>query len=191
MLTFDKEKHEYRWNGVVVPSVTQILKDNNISFDFERNVPSQILERSILFGNAVHLAINYHENGILDEDNLDEPLKNCLRQWVLFKEQYGVSVIESEHQGYCSLGFGFTIDIIAKVEKLKNEQAIIDIKTGPAGAAVEIQTAGYVLGMENKIKHRMSVEIAQTAYKPRILTDKNAQSVFLSALNLTNYRRNQ
>ena len=50
MLTFDAEKHEYRWNGQLVPGVTSILEPLT-DFSF---VPPDVLRAAQDFGTAVH-----------------------------------------------------------------------------------------------------------------------------------------
>lgn len=66
--TFDHDKHEYRANGVILPSVTQIIGRLHNSY---QNVPAHILQNKAEIGTAVHRAIELYESGWLDEDTLD------------------------------------------------------------------------------------------------------------------------
>ena len=62
VLTFDPEKHEYRINGVLVPSVSQILAP---LYDFSK-IPRDVLERKRQIGTAIHKAIELDLLGDLD-----------------------------------------------------------------------------------------------------------------------------
>jgi hypothetical protein len=64
--TYNEEWHTYRVNGEIVPSVTQLLKDN--SYD---NVDKKILEKAAKRGTLIHKEIEdfikHNKNGYTDE----------------------------------------------------------------------------------------------------------------------------
>ncbi|TBR16981.1 hypothetical protein EPO66_03635 [bacterium] len=93
-LTFDKDSHSYKLNGVVIPSVTQILQKVGIS-DFSM-VPADRLESARKFGSAVHLACELFDKGTLDECALDSNLWPYLDAWVSFKKEYALEFISIE-----------------------------------------------------------------------------------------------
>lgn len=87
-LEFFEDEHIYLVDGVIVPSITQIL-----SFRFGRkyaHVRKDVLERAAKAGTAVHEAIeNYCKTG--EECDLPE-----LRNFKFLKRQYGFEVLENE-----------------------------------------------------------------------------------------------
>jgi len=89
MLTFDGEKHEYVWDGIVVPSVTQIigewleLPDLNIYVNKNtgKTIPSDVMKNAADFGTAIHKAIKLLIENNLDWRSLDENLLPALNQF--------------------------------------------------------------------------------------------------------------
>ena len=84
MLTFDPGPHKYFWNGVPVPSVTEILSPlTDLSF-----VDADVLRRAQAFGTAVHYACELHDTGRLDEEALDPELAPYLAGWRKFCSEH-------------------------------------------------------------------------------------------------------
>ena len=67
--TFLAERHIYEYEGVVVPSVTQVLTLAGIH-DVS-HVPLHYLERAAGIGSAVHQACEYLDEGKLDLESVD------------------------------------------------------------------------------------------------------------------------
>ena len=88
VLEYIDETHTYIYDGVVVPSVTQMLKSK---FGSKYNgVPKNVLERAAMRGTAVHKAIeDYEQQGI--ETDLSE-----LRNYIRLKEWYDFTVMDNE-----------------------------------------------------------------------------------------------
>ena len=88
VLEYIDETHTYIYNGVVLPSITQILK-----FKFGGKydgIPKATLERAAEQGTAVHQAIeDYEQHGI--ETELPE-----LRNYKFLKRAYGFECIANE-----------------------------------------------------------------------------------------------
>ena len=80
MLTFDNSKHEYRFNGVVVPSVTQILKAVGLS-DYSY-IPTGVLQIATERGTVVHKIIEWYEQDILDASSIDPELKGYFESYL-------------------------------------------------------------------------------------------------------------
>lgn len=79
MLDFDPDKHEYRLDGSLVPSVTQVLHACGMLPDYSRLDPF-FRER----GSAVHEAIRLDLRGELEEESVDEevaPYLDRFRRW--------------------------------------------------------------------------------------------------------------
>lgn len=95
-LTFDPEPHIYRFDGEVIPSVTQLLEPL-ISY---AGVPGAILQHAAERGTAVHLATEYWDDGDLDEDSIDPEVLPYVQAWQRFRGESGFVVERSEMRLY-------------------------------------------------------------------------------------------
>jgi len=140
VLTFAPEKHEYRWNGTVVPSVTTVLSP---LVDLSR-IPRNVLEDARARGTAIHRMIELHAKGDLDEDNLPQWLQHPFAQWLKFLDQTGFEIDQSEQRVYhAQYGYAGTFDLTGKLRG-KRRRALIDIKRSLlAGRVIGFQTAAY------------------------------------------------
>lgn len=152
---FNEELHRYTLNGVVLPSVTQILKPLH---DFSC-VPADVLRRACEFGTAVHKTVELYLRDDLDEDSLDEPLYNCLLAYKAF---------EADH--YDVLDCSYQIETIQYHPKLKyagtpdiDGDVVIDIKSRPCNLLTDsIQLAAYDHFKSGK-RDRYVLELKQDA----------------------------
>ena len=87
-LEYIDETHTYIYNGIVLPSVTQLLK---VKFGNKYDgIPQEILERAASRGTELHKAIeDYETQGI--ESNVPE-----LRNWKFLKRAYKFECIDNE-----------------------------------------------------------------------------------------------
>lgn len=88
VLEYIDATHTYLYNGVVLPSVTQLLqKKFGNKYD---GIPKSVLERAAERGTALHNAIeNYEQLGI--ETELVE-----LHNWIALKAEHDLSVMGNE-----------------------------------------------------------------------------------------------
>ena len=193
-LTFTEKGHEYRLDGLVLPSVTQIISDVGLS-DFSR-VNKELLDRSVAFGSAVHETIRLKIKGTLDESTLDEHLVPYLRAWEKFYNDFSVCVWASEEKGHNpTLRYAYRFDYKASMYcNKKTGIYLIDIKTGHPKPADRIQLAGYRLGVQEKVDGIMLLylnpDIKPFGYKVDVATyNKKDEAVFISALNIWNFRK--
>lgn len=137
-LHFDEADHVYSVGGVVLPSVTQLLKP--IAPDFSM-VPPDVLERKRALGVAVHLACELLDNGELDE--LDDALAPYVDAWQLFKQQTGALILMNEQRlHHPVMQYAGTLDRLAN---LLGGIWMLDIKTAAEPAPVYgPQLSGYV-----------------------------------------------
>lgn len=78
MLTFEQTDHIYKWNGVVVPSVTQVISTFLPMFD------SELVRRAGVFGSALHKTLELYDRDDLGEyDPVFEPY---IAAWQKFKD---------------------------------------------------------------------------------------------------------
>lgn len=88
VLEYIEETHTYLYDGVVLPSITQLLKTKfGGKYD---GIPKDILERAADMGSAVHKSIeDFEKQGI--ESNLPE-----LRNYKFLKKAYKFDCIDNE-----------------------------------------------------------------------------------------------
>ena len=132
MIEFIEEIHQYLVDGILVPSVTQILK--KIFPTKYENVDKKILDEKSQYGTKLHKCIE-----IIEKKKPKRPIAYCkkyiginiyqeesLKQYLKIKEQYNIKVLESEKKVQYKGLYGGTLDIKGEVNGCK---ALIDIKT--------------------------------------------------------------
>lgn len=151
MLTFDSEKHLYLWNGVPVPSVTQIIHEwMEVSVYGERYFVNRFTGTAISadpfraaggFGTAVHAGAKLlAEGNALDYDALHPSLHHPLDEFVRWQTDYSPEYRIIEKPLYSAkFNYAGTPDIIAIIRR---RLAVVDIKTGGYDMA-GVQMAGY------------------------------------------------
>ena len=88
VLEYIDETHTYLYDGIVLPSITQLLKAKfGSKYD---GIPKATLDRAAELGTAVHKAIeDYERQGI--ETDLPE-----LRNWKFLKKAYNFGCLDNE-----------------------------------------------------------------------------------------------
>lgn len=82
-LKFDEAAHRYTVGGKIIPSVTQIISAVGLyEFDF---VSRQTLAIAAERGRCVHTYIEWHEQGVLDEDSIDPDLQGYFDAYLAAK----------------------------------------------------------------------------------------------------------
>ncbi len=193
-LTFNEENHEYRLNGLVIPSVTQIIEWVFRSFD---GVKESFLEEASWRGTCVHKAVYLHELSILDWNTLDTQFVPYLEAWILFKKQTGFITDPEFMEKPCFhpvYKYGMTPDIPGSLFGVKT---LLDIKTGNILPIAALQLAAYQEGInatkpKEKIKARYAIQLKKDGkYK---LSDefktKTDFNTFLCAMSVYNWKGN-
>lgn len=187
-LTFDAATHTYRWKGVVVRSVTQVIEDAMHTF---ARVPGQVLEVAQLRGTNVHLACQYHDEDCLDESEFTLEELGYLAGWRRFLVEHEPNFTAIEKPFYNEVyGYPGTPDRDGSllVKGGRAEDANIDIKTGTASSPTwGIQTAAYVQG---KPRRRFTVQLSSDGnYKLLEWTDPMDWPAFVSLLTFNRWKR--
>ena len=183
MIEFDNEKHEYKVEGKVIPSVTQIIYD---IFPFK-------------FGNDFAMKKGKNGHHILEiwdkeyKDISDVFTKLYLAAWQKFLDDFQIKFQPDwiEMPLYSKTwGFAGTLDRLGDInEKL----TIIDIKIGQNSKTYALQTIAYSLLVEEnlkiKVKNRWLV-ILNNKGKYSIIEHKNQtdKTAFLSCFNLFKWK---
>lgn len=144
-LTFDEAKHEYRWGGAVVPSVTQCL-DRLHSF---AGVPFDVLEAAKKRGSYVHAMCEAYDLDELDEAENAKVAGGAyvgyLAAWKRFLGDYGPNWTHIEQRGYSGrYQYAGTEDRAGTLSRRLTGRFGIDIKTSQQAHRVwGLQTAAY------------------------------------------------
>jgi hypothetical protein len=140
-LQFIPESHTYLVDGIIRPSVSQILQTTGIS-DIS-GIPPEVLEKARMFGSSVHKFCELSDKGELEQYEVQPEVMPCLMAWETFKSENKVEIVEVEKAYYCALGYCGTIDRLAKVD---GKLTVIDIKTSSTvQKSAAIQLAAYAL----------------------------------------------
>ena len=132
MIEFIEQEHLYLVDGVITPSVTQILQF--LFPDKYKDVPPEILAKKAEYGSILHKVIEIAEQEQMFNieqikykiEGINYIIENSFEQYLKLKEKYRIKVLEQEQiVAYKNLYCG-TFDMIANVN---NKKSLIDIKT--------------------------------------------------------------
>lgn len=181
-------RHEYRFDGALVPSVTGIISPLTKLWGTGAQ-----LARAREEGRAIHKLVELECKDQLD--SVPYWLGPYLRAWLSFKEHSGFRLVASEFIGYESaLRYAGTLDLDGVLTKFKGSPAaLIDIKRSLAGApAIGVQLAGYH-GLVSGPRLRFGLQLKDNGtYRLAEYKDPGDRAVFLSCLSILRWReRNQ
>ena len=203
-LTFDPEKHEYRANGELVPSVTQVLGQwllpsggaYHINTFTGQTIDAEKFENARESGNAIHKGAAYllegkglNWNALAPQ--LVAPLRRC-EEWI---KTFGVKPLYVEEPMYSKpLGVAGTPDVLCTIYGDPHGLALVDIKTGLVNDMVGPQTAAYEKLTRDskgirKIIRRYSLVLPRdgSPYKFTPLTGEQDYAFFCARLTQFNY----
>lgn len=185
-LTFKNEndEHVYELDGVVVPSVTQVLQGVGlINFD---GVPAAALEYARNRGSLVHQALEFYDQDDLDVYSLDPAIASYLPgyQRYLIDSGFIPETIEQRvyHEQYRYAG---TLD---RTGTMGGKRVLIDLKTGAVDKWVALQTAAYEMCLPDGYERYALQLTAEGKYKLTKFSDHRDRQVWLSALALFNWK---
>jgi hypothetical protein len=110
MLTFQEKDHRYFWDGIEVPSVSQVMKTLGISKDWGAT-PQYYRDRGIAVAKAIELFLK----GTLDESSLDPVIVPYLEQfksWLQGNPKLGGLVLSEEKYYSKKLAYAGRIDLV-------------------------------------------------------------------------------
>lgn len=156
---FNEERHEYSVNGVVIPSVTQILSSLGYSnMEAAERFNPEAVERKRQLGKLVHQACHFWDESDLKEHDdqghlmIPEVVYNRLQGYKKFRAETGYTPIINEGRGVGELygmRYGMQFDSIGRCNG-SGPYWLVDIKnaSGAAQRSWAIQTAAYALGQK-------------------------------------------
>lgn len=117
------EDHIYLCNGVIVPSVSQVL--HLIFPDKYKNVDKKILNAKAKYGTELHNYIEQYENGLITQ-KLNYIQEASFRQYLKLKDKYDIKVLEQEKIVNYKDIYAGRFDMIANIG---TDYCLCDIKT--------------------------------------------------------------
>lgn len=191
-MTFDKDTHTYKVDGITLPSVTEICSP--ITYH-KFAVGSALVEQAAIRGTAVHQHCADYDYGLIDDDyEVDVETSLFLKAWADFCHDYQ-PVWEYIELPLASKDCAGTVDRIGIIDGLRT---IVDIKTAQSmdrasKVSVSAQIYGYqYLALCNDIQpiranEGMAVQLKKdgtyAVYKVKDLERKyefNASEVWLA-----------
>lgn len=175
-LEFDPEVHQYRVDGRILPSVTQVLEAAGISDK------TWVPESALIRGTHVHRAIELDIASDLDWSTLDESYYPYMEAWEAFQKESGFVIEASEIRVWHRTDlYAGTLDLRGRFSR---SRAIIDIKVNSIPPHTRIQTAGYDRCLEKK-HHRFALQLKDTGrYKLVEFKDPRDYKVWQAALTV-------
>jgi len=178
LIQLDEATHTYRdENGVIIPSVTQIL-ESVFPFKYGNDYVNQR-------GKAVHTACDLIDTGKLDWDTVDKRIEGYAWAYQKFlsevKPIYVASeqIVYSEVYGYCG-----TLD-------RHTSRILFDIKTGIKVFTHAMQTAGYVEAVGLRLKRKCLYLKDNGNYEVVAYTDGSDIFNFLACLKIFNIKKKE
>ena len=151
--------HKYLVNGVIVPSVTEILE--KIFPNKYKNVPRETLMRKATYGTIIHNYIEQYEKGLITQE-LNYIQEASFRQYLKLKDKYNIEVLEQEKIVNYKDIYAGRFDIYGEVNGVIS---LCDIKTT---ASVDKEYLKYQLNLyrfaskdKNKIKKLYAIWLAK------------------------------
>lgn len=181
--SFDAATHEYRINGRVVPSVTQIIESLGM-ID-----ATWYTEQSRAIGHLVAEATAIDDNFGLAEDSIDPAIAGYVAAWRRFRLDSQCTIDRVESQCFDPLGrYAGTLD---RLITIYDRPAIVDIKTGAEEYWHRLQLAGYQSLIAMPHARRLAIYLRDDGtYSCVEFSDVTDAGVFDSALNVVTWKRN-
>lgn len=189
--TFTELGHSYEVDGIVIPSVTQVLTLAGIS-DVS-GIPAHILDRASAIGTAVHQACEFLDQDDLDLESIDPTIVGYVVGYQKFREEQKFVSELIEHRIVAQrrgLSFGMCVDRVGHFEG-SEAPVVVDIKTSskpqPSWA---LQTAAYADGLGYFHDYRrLVVHVTKDgAYKTIEHEEDGDEQAWESALTVAHWR---
>lgn len=143
MLNFEESTHKFEHKGLVIPSVTQLLKEAGITPDYSLFSNTKALR----IGNAVHMATSLSDEERLDTQSISTPIVSYMTAWSAYRDAHKPIKIMANESSFVREDFSLvgTPDRIVLQEITGVEHYVVEeIKTGEAAPWHFAQLAGYM-----------------------------------------------
>lgn len=188
-LTFEEDSHTYRLDGLIIPSVTTLMKP--LSEVYYGGINAKVLGQAADRGSAVHSAIDlYSKFGVIDIEPEFEGYFEAFRAWV---KDFEVKPYATETRTYNrSLLYAGTVDMSCAE---KGVDTLADFKTTASYSPMlcGVQLEAYDRAQEShgvKYQNRVIIQLKKdgtyrrhTDFPPRA----ECWRVFTSLLNVSGF----
>lgn len=189
----DDATHRYTLNGVVLPSVTQVLA----IFESYAGIPANILAEAAARGTAVHKITELHDLGTLDYGELSDDLIPYLMAWQKFLDDKRPELIAIEKKTHHPImRYAGELD---REMVLDGTLSIVDLKssvmmmpaTGPQTWAYREAENAHRKSKSDHVKKRYGLQLKNngTYELYPFKDDSNDGADFVSALRLINWKQ--
>ena len=188
-LTFDSEKHIYRLDGFIIPSVTQVMKP--LSDEKYKDVDQEVLDAAAKRGTAVHSACEFF--GLYGAEEIEPEYQPYFDAFLAWNREHEIEYIETEQAiWHKQLLYAGTLDLIALVDGVLT---LVDYKTTYRinDMLTAVQLEAYLRALESQGKGADGKAILQLrkngtyCYKEYPAHDHEAWDVFTSLLKIRAY----
>lgn len=188
-IEYDEKTHKYRYNGIILDSVTYVLNHASPIPDFLLNDEKfQLLTKA---GSEIHAATEHSDAGnILDSEFMsglytdhDNIIRN-VDKWRRWRDNNVADIINIEF-GIVSAKHLFCGRIDRMVKMLDGSIVVIDIKSGSATTNGRLQVAAYILALKEMgfhIDYGCVVSLKGDSAKPSFINMIKHQEMFLGRL---------
>lgn len=170
-LVFDEAKHEYRLDGVVLPSVTEICKF--LAMDVAEGANREARDAAAERGHRVHEACTMHDfEG--DECEIDGDIVGYVEAYAAFKRDYQIKEWLLYEHPMASLE-RFYAGTLDRVGYMDGCPTIIDIKSGSTVSKLSwaAQLKGYELLLRDEMEEKQDETFNPWNLRNAILKLKN------------------
>ncbi len=207
-LQYFEDGHRYELDGLPIPSNTQTLKAEGLINDAFYTPDGR--DRGI----NVHAACWFLCEGNLDWKSVHEEEVGYVKGFERFLKETGFRIDFNELPVWGSPGFGTRLDVMGVGEFQINQvftqrRVIIDIKTGSVPAWVELQLAGQMLAVKERVEAqdeawtqhldyvnghpypelRFALQLNKNGkYRLKEFTDPTAEEVFRGLVHAYNWK---
>lgn len=204
--TFDRERHVYAIDGVVIPSVTQVLEEERF-VDFS-SVPNDTLEQAKARGTYVHQVLHALLEEDFDLNDTDPRFRGYVDSALAYLDGAKLRPLRNDDGAPIAVeyrfwdrirGFAGTVDYVAWDPD--DVLSLNDWKTGePTDVAAALQTAAYEYGLRLTLfpDHRFpirrrAIKLYRDGKAGRVepYDDVRDMGMFFTALSCVHFRRNR
>lgn len=163
-LTFEEVSHVYRLNGLVIPSVTTLMRP--LSDDFYSAVDPDILNRAARRGTAIHNAIeNYATFGIEDIPAQYSGYFDAFRQWWELRKPEPLAFESRVYHKI--LRYAGTADLLCLID---GRLTLVDYKSSAQvnTKLCAVQLEGYDRAYDShgiKVEDRLILHLSKSGYQ--------------------------
>lgn len=188
-LTFEEASHTYRLDGLIIPSVTTVMKP--LSESYYGGIDAKVLGKAANRGSAVHSAIDiYAKFGVID---IEPELEGYFEAFLAWYKDYEVKPYATETKTYNrALMYAGTVDMSCSE---RGVDTMADFKTTASYSPMlcGVQLEAYERAQEShgiKYQNRAIIQLKKdgtyrrhTDFPPRI----ECWKVFNSLLNVSGF----